>query len=178
MNPENIVIDKKTIKALNVKSRLHILELIQEKPKTLSMLAEELQLKASTISEHLKELEIADLIRKEKTERKWKYYYTTKKSEKILSPYETKVIFTLFSSLFLSLLSIVMLLKNKISTASTTITKRTLDATIEAVSIVNKTPKETNNLWSIILIINIIIIIVIISYTMLKIKFIKKLENK
>lgn len=89
----NVTIDRQTLKALVVESRLDILKLLVEKSYTLSDIAELLNLKKSTVSEHLKVLESADLIKKEETKRKWKYYSLTFKGRKLVQPKEVAVMF-------------------------------------------------------------------------------------
>ncbi|MEM4756061.1 MAG: winged helix-turn-helix domain-containing protein [Candidatus Woesearchaeota archaeon] len=112
-DPDKVVLDRKTIKALGVSTRLEILKTLHEKEHTLTDLATRLQLAVPTIKDHLAELEAAGLIKKEETERKWKYYKITFKGRRIVSPYETKVVFSLFASLGLAIVSIYALAKQK-----------------------------------------------------------------
>ena len=178
MNPENLIIGNDIIKALSVKTRLDLLELIKEKPMTMSDIAEELSLKPSTVSEHLKKLEMAGLVKREDTNRKWKYYYLTPKAKRILSPFETKVVFTLFASLFLVFVSIYEILRNNVKNmlyVKTTFVRNNVAApvgeTVKAFS------SSTFN-WNIPLLVGIILLVIAISYSILKVRIIKKLENK
>ena len=177
MNPEYLIIDKNTIKALSVKSRLSILESLNEKPKTLSMLSEELMLKASTLSQHLKALEESGLVKKEQTDRKWKYYYITKKAQRILSPIETKVVFSLFSGLFLTFYSIYEILKSRIAIRNMS-AELNYHNTIEPVGNITKSLDISSFNWPIVLWIGLGIIAITIIYTIYKINIIKKIENK
>lgn len=88
-----VTIDRNTLKALVVESRLDILKLLVEKPYTLSDISELLKLKKPTVSEHLKVLEESGLIKKEDTKRKWKYYSLTFKGRKLVQPKEVAVMF-------------------------------------------------------------------------------------
>ena len=74
---EKITIDMGTLKAIVVESRLNILKLLSEKSYTLTDIANLLEIKPSTVKEHLDILVKAGLITKEETERKWKYYSLT-----------------------------------------------------------------------------------------------------
>lgn len=98
---KKIIVDFKTIKALSVDARLNILKSLCEKPKTLSDLAGELSLAPSTVKEHLNALLSSELIEKEKTDRKWKYYYLTKKGRKIIERKEINTTFVFVSSIVL-----------------------------------------------------------------------------
>ena len=97
---EKLTIDKQTIKALVVETRLDILKLLTEKPYTLSDIATILSLKKSTILEHLKVLEESGLVKKEETKRKWKFYSLTLKGRKLVQPKEVAVFFAFIIHLF------------------------------------------------------------------------------
>jgi len=90
---EKILIDKETLKAIAVDTRLNILKLLLKKKYTLSNLSEILGLGNSTIKEHLDILLKAGLIKKEDTERKWKYYSLSFKGKRLIEPREVKVLF-------------------------------------------------------------------------------------
>lgn len=194
MNPENLIIDKQVIKALSVKSRLHIIESLQEKPKTLSDLAEELGLKAPTISEHLKELETAGLIEKEETQRKWKYYSITRKAQRILSPFETRVVFTLFASLFFVFWTIARYIAQQatqVNTADTMLMQRAMSepapggeaAMLVAEKAVGETTQiassqEPTTFWIIILTFASLVAIASVAYMIWKVRILKKIERE
>ena len=90
---EKITIDMGTLKAIVVESRLNILKLLSEKSYTLTDIANLLEIKPSTVKEHLDILVKAGLIEKEQTERKWKYYSLTFKGKMIAKPMEVRIMF-------------------------------------------------------------------------------------
>jgi len=96
---EKILIDKETLKAIAVDTRLNILKLLLKKKYTLSDIAGILGLGVSTIKEHLDILLKAGLIKKEDTERKWKYYSLTFKGKRLIEPREIKVLFAFITTL-------------------------------------------------------------------------------
>ena len=96
---EKILIDKETLKAIAVDTRLNILKLLLKKKYTLSDIAGILGLGVSTIKEHLDILLKAGLIKKEDTERKWKYYSLTFKGKRLIEPREVKVLFAFITTL-------------------------------------------------------------------------------
>jgi DNA-binding transcriptional ArsR family regulator len=79
-------IDRKTLKALAADTRLDILKSLSKRRKMPSELSKELDLAASTITEHLDRLEEAGLIRREETGHKWIYYQLTEKGESLVKP--------------------------------------------------------------------------------------------
>jgi predicted ArsR family transcriptional regulator len=90
---EKVLIDRETLKAIAVDTRINILKLLSKKSYTLSDIANMLGLGASTVKEHLDILAKAKLVKKEKTERKWKYYSLTFKGRRFIEPREVKVLF-------------------------------------------------------------------------------------
>ncbi len=90
---EKIVLDKETFKALAVDTRLNILKMLNSKSYTLSDISELLGMSNSTVKEHLDVLCNAGLIKKEETDRKWKYYSITFKGKRLIEPREVKVLF-------------------------------------------------------------------------------------
>jgi len=96
---EKILIDKETLKAIAVDTRLNILKLLLKKKYTLSDISEILGLGNSTIKEHLDILLKAGLIKKEDTTRKWKYYSLTFKGRRLIEPREIKVLFAFITTL-------------------------------------------------------------------------------
>ncbi len=96
---EKILIDKETLKAIALDTRLNILKLLSKKRYTLSDIAEILGFGNSTVKEHLDILSKADLIKKEDTERKWKYYSLTFKGKRLIEPREIKVLFAFITTL-------------------------------------------------------------------------------
>jgi predicted ArsR family transcriptional regulator len=90
---ERFLIDKETLKAIAVDTRLNILKLLAKKKYTLSDISDMLGLGNSTIKEHMDNLLKAELVDKEETGRKWKYYSLTLKGRRFVEPREIKVLF-------------------------------------------------------------------------------------
>ena len=84
---QKIPLDRPTLKALAGDTRIKILKLLDKKALTQSDLAQELKMKLPTVGEHLRSLEHAELVDREKTERKWKYYSLTNKARILLHPH-------------------------------------------------------------------------------------------
>ena len=85
-----ITLDAETFKALASSTRLTVLKALDERRKTLTELAHELQLNKATVHEHLQLLLAADLVRKRDDEgRKWIYYELTWTGQRILRPEAT-----------------------------------------------------------------------------------------
>jgi DNA-binding transcriptional ArsR family regulator len=85
-----ITLDAETFKALASSTRLTVLRALDQRRKTLTELARDLNLNKATVHEHLQLLTAADLVRKRDDEgRKWIYYELTWRGEKILHPQET-----------------------------------------------------------------------------------------
>jgi DNA-binding transcriptional ArsR family regulator len=85
-----ITLDTKTFQALASATRLTVLRALDERRKTLTELARDLELNKATVHEHLQLLVAAGLVRKRDDEgRKWIYYELTWTGEKLLHPQET-----------------------------------------------------------------------------------------
>lgn len=93
MMEEKVLIDKETLKAIAVDTRLNILKLLAKKKYTLTDLSEMLGLGNSTVKEHMDNLIKAELVEKEQTDRKWKFYSITLKGRRLVEPREIKVLF-------------------------------------------------------------------------------------
>ena len=93
MMEEKVLIDRETLKAIAVDTRLNILKLLAKKKYTLTDLSEMLGLGNSTIKEHMDNLIKAGLVEKEETDRKWKFYSITLKGRRLVEPREIKVLF-------------------------------------------------------------------------------------
>lgn len=98
MIEEKVLIDRETLKAIAVDTRLNILKLLAKKKYTLSDLSEMLGLGNSTVKEHMDNLIKAELAEKEQTERKWKFYSITLKGRRLVEPREIKVLFMFAAS--------------------------------------------------------------------------------
>ncbi len=99
--PQKIGLDQPTLKALAGETRVRIIKLLDKKALTQSDIAQELKMKSPTVGEHLKSLERADLVDREKTDRKWKYYTLTQKARMLLHPH-TGTIWFIFGVFILS----------------------------------------------------------------------------
>lgn len=85
-----ITLDAETFKALASATRLTVLKALDERRKTLTELARDLDLNKATVHEHLGLLLAAGLVRKRDDEgRKWIYYELTWTGQRILRPEAT-----------------------------------------------------------------------------------------
>ena len=85
-----ITLDAKTFQALASSTRLTVLRALDERRKTLTELARDMELNKATVHEHLQLLTAAGLVKKRDDEgRKWIYYELTWTGEKLLHPQET-----------------------------------------------------------------------------------------
>ncbi len=89
--------DKETMKVLSVETRVEILKQLKERQRMPSELSKALGKNKSTISEHLKILADADLVKKTPHGKKWVYYSLTDKGRSIVSekPIEAMVVLAL-----------------------------------------------------------------------------------
>jgi len=108
---EKIGLDQPTLKALAGETRVRILKILDKKPLTQSDLANELRMSLPTIGEHMKALEHAELVEREQTERKWKYYSLTNKARLLLHPHTTTIWFVLGLFLFSAAMTFINALK-------------------------------------------------------------------
>jgi len=85
---DKITLDRDTFKALASDTRLDILKALDERQKTVTELARELDLDKSTVFEHLEKLATPNvgLIQKLEDERKWVYWQLTWKGRRLLHP--------------------------------------------------------------------------------------------
>lgn len=90
---EKFLIDKETLKAIAVDTRMNILKLLSKKKYTLTDISDMLGLGNSTVSEHMEHLAKAGLVEKEETDRKWKYYSLTLKGRRFVEPRAITVLF-------------------------------------------------------------------------------------
>lgn len=97
---QRIPLDQPTLKALASETRVRILKLLDEKQMTQTDLAGFLKMSLPTVGEHLKALEHAELVAREQTERKWKYYSLTPKARMLLHPHTSTIWFVLGLFLF------------------------------------------------------------------------------
>jgi DNA-binding transcriptional ArsR family regulator len=109
-----ITLDLNAFKALAADTRISILKSLGKRRKTLSELAEEQKLGASTVKEHLEVLQKAELVAQFDDGHKWKYWELTSKGKKIVYPEETQILVVLGGS-FIALLAGIYLLFGKFS---------------------------------------------------------------
>ena len=102
---DKITLDRKAFKVLSSDTRVSILRLLEKRRMTLSELATKLDMRASSIKEHLTALESAGLIEKRDEGRKWKYYELTTKGKNVISPMEKSVFIVLALSALIIIFS-------------------------------------------------------------------------
>jgi DNA-binding transcriptional ArsR family regulator len=148
---DKLIIDKETLKAISVDSRLRLLKTLHIRKYTLSELANILKLSPSTLKEHLDILCAAKLIKKEDTNRKWKYYSLTFKGLNIVNPNETKALFSFILSLVITIGLLAVFLNSvlmvEIGSASTFDSESILQNTSYSVS--NEDLVEKSNLYDV-----------------------------
>lgn len=84
-----VTLDSETFKALASPTRLSVLRALDQRRKTVTELARDLDMNKATIHEHLQLLAVADLVLKKDEGRKWIYYELTWRGQRILHPQET-----------------------------------------------------------------------------------------
>ena len=94
---ERIVLKKEIFDALSSETRLKILKKLDERRKTVTELAKELNCHKSAIHRHLQKLMEAGLIKKNEDERKWVYYSLTLTAKNILHPERVEILLLLSS---------------------------------------------------------------------------------
>ena len=108
---ERIGLDQPTLKALAGETRVKILKMLDKKSMTQTDLAGVLKMSLPTVGEHLKALEHAELVAREETTRKWKYYSVTQKARMLLHPNATAIWFILGLFLFSAIGTVVFAIK-------------------------------------------------------------------
>lgn len=111
-----IVIDRDVFAALASDTRIEILKQLDERRKTLSEMAKNLDCNKSAIHKHLSKLVEAGLVSKEESDHKWIYYSLTHKGKSILHPEKFKLTLLLSSavvSLAGAIISAYLYLKEK-----------------------------------------------------------------
>ncbi len=81
-----VTLDRDTFKALASETRLDVMRALDERRKTGSELARELDLNKATVHEHLQILEATELARRFDEGRKWVYWELTWSGKKLLHP--------------------------------------------------------------------------------------------
>ena len=103
---DEITVDRQTLKALGAETRIAILKNLLRKRMTQAELANELGIAAPSVNEHLRQLQNANLIVVEESNRKWKYYSLTTKGTAIIEPSTKRVWFLLSISLIALVISL------------------------------------------------------------------------
>jgi DNA-binding transcriptional ArsR family regulator len=83
---DKITLDREVFKALASDTRLDILKALDERQKTVTELAKQLELNKATVFEHLEKLAGVGLIQKLEDERKWVYWQLTWTGRRLLHP--------------------------------------------------------------------------------------------
>ncbi|HWH08608.1 MAG TPA: winged helix-turn-helix domain-containing protein [Candidatus Thermoplasmatota archaeon] len=83
---DRITLDRAVFKALASDTRLDILKALDERQKTVTELARELDLNKATVFEHLEKLAEVGLIQKLEDDRKWVYWQLTWTGRRLLHP--------------------------------------------------------------------------------------------
>lgn len=96
---ESLTLDREALKALASDTRLDILKRLDERQKTVTELARELELNKATVFEHCERLLGAELIQKIEDDRKWVYYQLSWKGRRILHPERMTIALLLSTSL-------------------------------------------------------------------------------
>lgn len=169
---EKLNIDKDSIKALSVDTRVKILKVLANKQQTLSDLSQLLGLSAPTLKEHLGVLEKVAMINKLEEGRKWKYYKITEKGLCMIYP-ERKRIWITLSLLGLSLVGTAVSLLSY--TTSRTISKLSEGAFEKAQGVVTtaaspEAARTSINLWPLISPILTLILIIVLIYYLIKLR--------
>lgn len=125
--PEKLTLDKESLKAITVETRVKILRILANKQQTLSDLSQLLGLSAPTLKEHLDVLEKVAMINKLEEGRKWKYYKITEKGLCMIYP-ERKRIWITLSLLGLSLVGTAITL---LTSSLNKISQKMLSSTFE-----------------------------------------------
>ncbi len=81
-----VTLDRDTFKALASETRLDVMRALDDRRKTGSELARELDLNKATVHEHLHILEATELVRRVDEGRKWVYWELTWSGTKLLHP--------------------------------------------------------------------------------------------
>lgn len=88
---QEIPLDGDLIKVLASDTRRDILGLLKEQRRTVTELAEEIDLRKATVHEHLKKLVDAGLVERDEDHRLWVYYDLTPRGKRILNPTRSRI---------------------------------------------------------------------------------------
>ncbi len=107
---DKIILNKELIRAIGADTRIGILKALKQRQKTQSELANELDMSAPTIIQHIEQLENAGLVERIDEGRKWKYYCLTVKGERLTSGSKVHAIVLLAIGLLVALSSMFLML--------------------------------------------------------------------
>ncbi|HEX2022023.1 MAG TPA: winged helix-turn-helix domain-containing protein, partial [Candidatus Thermoplasmatota archaeon] len=96
---DRITLDRAVFKALASDTRLDILKALDERQKTVTELAKQLDLNKATVFEHLEKLAEVGLIQKLEDERKWVYWQLSWTGRRLLHPEKITLALLLSTSL-------------------------------------------------------------------------------
>lgn len=88
---QEIPLDGDLIKVLASDTRREILGLLKDRRRTVTELADDLDLQKATVHEHLKKLVDSDLVQREEDDRLWVYYQLTPRGKRILNPSRSRI---------------------------------------------------------------------------------------
>lgn len=174
--PEKLTLDKESLKAITVETRVKILKVLSHKQQTLSDLSQLLGLSAPTLKEHLNVLEKVAMINKLEEGRKWKYYKITEKGLCMIYP-ERKRIWITLSLLGLSLVgTAITLLTSTTSRVAQKMMAFSAPAFEQAEGTVaaQEAVRTSFNFWPLIFPALSIVLVIILIYYLIKLKKRKK----
>ena len=177
--PEKLTLDKESLKAITVETRVKILKVLASKQQTLSDLSQLLGLSAPTLKEHLDVLEKVAMINKLEEGRKWKYYKITEKGLCMIYP-ERKRIWITLSLLGLSLVgTAVTLFTSRVAGISQKMSSSAAfeqaEGTLAAAIPMAQTAARTSfNFWPLIFPAITLILILVLIYYLIRLKKRKK----
>lgn len=88
---QEIPLDGDLIKVLASDTRREILGLLKDRRRTVTELADDLDLQKATVHEHLKKLVDSELVQREEDDRLWVYYQLTPRGKRILNPSRSRI---------------------------------------------------------------------------------------
>lgn len=178
--PEKLTLDKESLKAITVETRVKILKVLANKQQTLSDLSQLLGLSAPTLKEHLNVLEKVTMINKLEEGRKWKYYKITEKGLCMIYP-ERKRIWITLSLLGLSVVATtISVLRSSSSQAlmklsSSASAFEQAEGTLAAATPMAQTAARTSfNFWPLVFPTITLILIIVLIYYLIKYRKRKK----
>ncbi len=156
---EKITLGKEEFKALAAETRLKIIKLLTKRKYTQSELSEELGLSAPTLSEHLRMLERAELVKKLEEGRKWKYFELTNKARGIIAPApEQRTIWLVFATTIFALIGGLFWMLKGVQFGA----MQLKTAGLEAAPTMTAAPAAQSHGWLIYLIVLIVLVVLLV----------------